>query len=343
MPTRVLAVAVGPAGSGKTTIFRSCGHMLIGPDFEVDALLQRQRGEEDCWINTHHSSFACYDNVDRYISYLPDALAQVATGVRRSKRHLFTPSKLHRTTVSCMLALTARTPTGSLRKEDVADRVLLFHLDCIESKRPEFDIQQEIKNSRSALMSEYARMVQKALTIPLEEVRVADPAARLADFSRVATRIATGLGPDVKRVTDSAVMRVRRAQHRFPIEENNLASQISDWLSWSSCEKGRGMDVREVSNEGRVILTKDSWKELQEISKDTGVRLNAQNETALGRQLSNLAEALSDEIQVDRKRITSGATWCFRRVQSKGGTDDSQNHNRQENPTDPATLHSKRQ
>jgi len=45
MPTRVLAVAVGPAGSGKTTIFRSCGHMLIGPDFEVDALLQRQRGE----------------------------------------------------------------------------------------------------------------------------------------------------------------------------------------------------------------------------------------------------------------------------------------------------------
>ena len=112
MPTKVLAVAVGPNGSGKTTVFRTCGHIVIGPRFEVDSLQQSDRGEDDYWVNLGHSFFCCYDNVDQTIRWLPDALAQVATGIRRSKRQLHTSSKLHRRTISCMLALTARTPTG---------------------------------------------------------------------------------------------------------------------------------------------------------------------------------------------------------------------------------------
>ncbi|MCY4365801.1 MAG: hypothetical protein OXE17_06235 [Chloroflexi bacterium] len=313
MPTKVLAVALGPAGSGKTTMFRSCGHMLIGPNFEVDSLLQQQRGEEDFWINAFHSFLVCYDNVDRNISYLPDALAQVATGVRRSKRHLHTNARLHRIKVSCMLALTARTPTGSLRRDDVADRALLFNLGRLKSKRPEFDIQEEIENSRSELMSEYARMVQKTLAVPLKSVEVADPEVRIADFFRVATRIAMGLGPEVKGITDRAVWRIRQSQHKFAIEENNLVTLLWAWLEGNNCNSGSPDGSSLGSNYGRTIQTKNLFAELRTISSETGTTLSAQNPTALGRQLNNLLEPLNQDLEVEQRRVIAGSTWTFRK------------------------------
>ena len=314
MPTKVLAVAVGPRGSGKTSMFRSCGQMLIGPDFEVDSLQQQQKGEEDLWVNASHSFLVCYDNVDRSISYLPDALAQLATGARRSKRQLHTSSQLHRYQISCMLALTARTPTGSLRREDVADRALLFGLSEIERKRPEFDIQQDIRQSRNRLMSEYARMVQKALGVPVEEIEVSDPAVRIADFFRVTTRIAMGLGQEERRLNDEAIRRVRKSQHRFAVEENSLATLIADWVSRPNCFSTIGEIAHHVNNDGRPVLVKDLLQELRAISAETGIHLPASNPTALGRQLGNLKEALSEEFFVERSRGKYGATWTFSRL-----------------------------
>ena len=57
MPTKILAVAIGPHGSGKTTMFRTAGLVLIGPTFQVDSLQQSDRGEDDYWTNLGHSFF----------------------------------------------------------------------------------------------------------------------------------------------------------------------------------------------------------------------------------------------------------------------------------------------
>ncbi len=65
MPTKVIAMAIGPGESGKSSLFRSVGRILIGRDFEVDSLLQDQKGEEDFWVSLAHSFFVCYDNVDQ--------------------------------------------------------------------------------------------------------------------------------------------------------------------------------------------------------------------------------------------------------------------------------------
>ena len=128
MPTKVLAVAVGPAGSGKSTLLRSCGRVLIGPEFQVDSLSEKQGGADDFWVNALHSVFVCIDNVDRHIPFLGDALAQIATGARRSRRQLFTADKRHLINTSCMVAVTSRTPPECLRREDVADRSIFSAL-----------------------------------------------------------------------------------------------------------------------------------------------------------------------------------------------------------------------
>ena len=318
MPTRVLAVAVGPAGSGKTSMFRSCGQMLIGPDFEVDSLQQQQKGEEDFWVNAHHSFMVCYDNVDRNIPYLSDALAQVATGARRSRRQLHTTSRLYRYDVSCMLALTARTPTGSLRREDVADRSLLFGLSTIENKRPDYDIQKDISEYRNLLMSDYANMVQRTLRVSLANVEVTDPAARMADFFRVTTRIAMGLGHGYAKLNNEAMRRVRKSQHRFATEENGLATLLAEWICRSNYSSTVAGENSQTPNDGRPVLAKDLLQELRNISEETGIYLPASNPTALGRQLGNLSDALSEEFHIHRSRGRTGATWTFSRFSSQG-------------------------
>ena len=179
-PTKVLAMAVGPGESGKSSLFRNFGRMLVGPDFQMDSILQDQKGEDDFWVNLSHSFYACYDNVDQTVRWLPDALAQVATGIRRSKRQLHTTNQLQRFRVNCMVAVTARTPTASLRREDVAGRTLVFNLSRLESKRAEYELQAEITRLRNELLSDYAGMVQRSLRVPLADVVVSDPGMRMA-------------------------------------------------------------------------------------------------------------------------------------------------------------------
>ena len=141
MPTKVLVMAIGPGESGKTSLIRGAGRVLIGAEFDVDGLNQSEKGEDAFWVNAQHAFFTAYDNVDQFVRWLPDALAQVATGVRISRRQLHTTSTLARAKVSCHVALTSRQATKALRREDVAGRTLIFHMTTLDEKRAEHDLQ----------------------------------------------------------------------------------------------------------------------------------------------------------------------------------------------------------
>ena len=314
MPTKVLAMAIGPGESGKTSLFRNVGRILIGPDFEVDSLLQDQKGEEDFWINLSHSFFVTYDNVDPVIRWLPDALAQVATGIRRSKRQLHTTSQLYRTKISCMLAVTARTPTGSLRREDVAGRTLVFTMKPLEEKKAEFDIQDEIVRLRGDLMSDYAGMIQNALTVPLADVEVSDPGMRMADFARVATRIGKGLGPEMGAITDEVVSRIRLSQYRFATEEDSLTTLLGVWLTRNQPRSNDNMDLGDVPNAGRKVTTRELLVELNAIAKEYDMRLRTGTPETLGRQLKNMQAAMSQTFAMTWGHTKKGNVWSFEMV-----------------------------
>ena len=64
--------------------------------------------------------------------------------------------------------LTTRQATKALRLEDVAARTLIFQMNTIAEKRAEFDLQGEIVSQRSDLLSDYAKMVQRALNFPID-------------------------------------------------------------------------------------------------------------------------------------------------------------------------------
>ena len=311
MPTKVLAMAVGPGESGKSSVFRYLGRMLIGSEFQVDSVSQEQKGEEDFWVNLSHSFYACYDNVDQVVRWLPDALAQVATGIRRSKRQLHTTNQIQRFRINCMVAVTARTPTVSLRREDVAGRTLVFNLGRLETKRAEYEIQADVARMRNDLLSDYAGMVQRALRVPLADVVVSDPGMRMADFARVATRIGMGLGDEMARTTHAAIAMVRAAQNRFATEEDALTSVLGIWLGREKPTPDGAMDVGAVPNAGRRVATRELMTELNAIAKEYEMRLHIKSPEALGRQLRNMEHVLSEAFVVERSHSKTGNTWTF--------------------------------
>ena len=125
-PTKPIAVAIGPSGSGKSNLFRRVGRLLFGPQHENNIAKRGEKGEMDFWNTITNKPFACFDNADQPIPWLADALAVAATGIEHSTRRLHTTNELATFVPRCFLAITARTP--KFRREDVASRLLIFKL-----------------------------------------------------------------------------------------------------------------------------------------------------------------------------------------------------------------------
>ena len=126
MPFKAMPVVVGPNGSGKSVCLRMVGKALIGPKFNVSKLGQDAKGEENFMISVLNTPFVAADNVDQFIRWLPDTLANVVGGVEVPKRKYYTSNDMEVFEPRCMLAVTARTPTFSLRREDVATRPVVW-------------------------------------------------------------------------------------------------------------------------------------------------------------------------------------------------------------------------
>ena len=191
---------------------------------------------------------------------------QVATGIRRSKRELHTSSRLHRRDISCMLSTTARTPR-SLRRDDVSDRSLHFVLERLDAKRPEYEIQDEVVQMRDELMSDYARMVQLALRVPMDQVKVSDYGMRMADFARGGHQD-QGLGREMKGVTDEAIALINTAQNRFATEESHLATLLEVWVDRFAPAAEGSMALGEFPNAGREVTPKELLVELRAIARE---------------------------------------------------------------------------
>ena len=310
MMFRPIALAVGPGESGKSSLFRYAGRALYGKEFDVLALTQ-DKGEEPFWVAVTNSPFVVWDNVDQYIRWLPDALAAAVTGISQPKRQLHTTNQMATYKSRCMLAVTARTPTISLRREDVAGRTLIFSLHTIHEKRPEHLIHQQIAETRGELMSDYARLLQKSLKVPWESVKVSDPTLRLADFVRIATRIGMGLSERSAALTDQVISGLRATQSGFATEEDLVAYLLSIWIARYGPDEGR-MDVGPVPNNGRHVTTLELLEELTTIAQEFDRKFPFDTPEKMGLWLKNMRQSLSEDYDIDKGRRKRGHYWTFR-------------------------------
>ncbi len=301
-PTKPLALALGPAGAGKSSIFRRIGKMLFGPGFDVDGL--RKDAEEDFYVATTNRPLVVFDNVDRAIPWLDDALAQSATGMRITKRKLYENNTALSYVPKAFIALTARTPR--FRREDVADRMVIFQLGRLKEKTPEYALLRQVLERRDLLLSDYARMLNRVVAAP--GAMRGDLSIRLADFAQVALRAGEGLG--LGHVAEAAVGKLKQSQAIYATEENDLFILLDAWLS----KRPEGHMDWGQGNEGRRVATAQLYDELRTLAEASGVRWRFNNAVSLGKQLQALEEALGIHFRIERQHKERARTWSFARI-----------------------------
>ena len=308
-PTKPLVLAVGPNGSGKSNFFRRVGKLLFGEEFNVTEIEKDK--EAEFWTTVTNRPFAAFDNVDRYIPWLEDALATVSTGVERTIRQLYTTNTAATFKPRCFVGLTARAPL--FRREDVASRMLIFRLDKVKRNRREKELLDEVVRLRDELLSDYVKLLNRVVANPFVEAHSVDPTIRLADFVGVATWIGSSLGPDAAVDVIEALNKLKATQFTFATEEDELMMLLEMWVDDTHHPPGQ---MIETPNTGRAMITSDLLPELRAKAESVGMTLHIPSPVALGRKLEMQQEAMSIKLDVTRKHTEKGNTWAFARAGS---------------------------
>ena len=304
-PTKPVAVTLGERGSGKTSVFRRIGRMLYGPAFEVEGI--SRDGEADFYVSITHSPFCAFDNVDQRIPWSEDAIARVATGMKITKKVLYTTNDQATYRPRRFLAFTARTPR--FRRDDVASRILTFRLEPIEVTIPENVLLRQVDQDRDKMMSEYAVILNRVVATTEYEVTNTD--LRLGDFANIATRIGVALNQskEVRLVLSG----LNVSQHIFATEESELYAVLDLWVrQFHTIRDGRMIELESTPNDGREISTLDLFGELDAVAESNGFKWKVSNPQALGVQLRHLKDALGVYFEIDRPRTKTQRGWSFK-------------------------------
>ena len=216
MPTKVLLVATGEKGSGKTSTLRRIGIILYGSKYNVTPLPNKPEDFDTLVTNNH---LIIFDNVDTGKSWLNDKLASVATGQNIGKRKLYTDNEEIKLPTKTYLALTSRTP--QFTRDDVADRLIGIPFKRISEFVPEGELIKDILDHRDEIMSYIMYEIQKVLkAFEITKGRTYKTILRSADFATFGLRIFDALGK--KEEFASILEKVCEAQKAFAVEEDSL-------------------------------------------------------------------------------------------------------------------------
>jgi hypothetical protein len=297
-PTRPIVSFCGEKGSGKTSALRKWPKLLFGPEGEVTAL---ERSRPDGFIATVSSQpVVVFDNVDDHIGWLPDHLAQVATGIAVARRELYTTNEETRFTPVSWVALTSRTPQFLNRREDVLDRTIIFHTTRLVKNIPEHVLLAEIERWRNRLWSELLHVLNLLVKEYREQaVSPLDVSCRMADFASFVMRCAKLMR--METTANRALHAMQSRQNQMLRDEEPIFECLKEWLVSNSNNAGRFVTSRELETELRLIATKLglSWPY-------SGARSLAQR---LSHITTNLETDFVVEVQPDSSEQNHYAFW----------------------------------
>lgn len=287
-PTKPLLLICGEKGGGKTLSLRKWLKLLFGSDADVTAL---ERGKADGFVAAVCSSaVAVFDNVDEHISWLPDHLAQLATGITFRRRQYYTTNQVVEFQPQCFVALTSRTPKFVEGRDDVLDRTLALRTQRREAFLPENDQLAEIARHRNQLWTELLWKLNR-IVATLNESRGerVELSCRMADFASFAVKVARAEGHEETALCILDKMDSRRAD--MLLSEEPISVCLQKWLE-------------NPLNRGRVLPSGELFSELSEVAASLHISWPYRNANALGQRLShittNLREQFDVEVGIDR-------------------------------------------
>lgn len=188
LSTRPILAFFGPPISSKSTI----PHRIYSLFYASRLAVSGVTGAKDFDDASARYPIYCIDNLDTYVNWIIDKLAQAISNADVTTRKLFTDVEMIRKRRNAMLIVTAHNPRFT--REDVTSRLLLITLSPIEPSRlkNETEYYQHIIHNRPALWLSIIKDVVKVLQTPRPLTSTVK--WRIEDFALYGEWIADALG-----------------------------------------------------------------------------------------------------------------------------------------------------
>jgi hypothetical protein len=194
---------------------------------ENSMVLQRNK-EDDFGVILQKSPIALFDNTDSYIDWVPDAIAAYTTLGQWNKRKLFTDDENLIIKPHAFIAVTSRNP-ASFRREDVADRCIILHLERRQTFTDVADLRSQMLAERPQLLGEYLYYLGKII-VELRANQVRQPEKyRMAGFAAFARVVGRVFGWPPEEV-DRLMAALQGERDAFISEEDPLCDLLHKWI-----------------------------------------------------------------------------------------------------------------
>lgn len=217
--TRTIPAWLGPQGSGKSTVCRLTGRLLLGEAFDVSGV---RKEKEDSFIAAiTNRVLHAIDNADTRVDWLEDALARYATGEVFRLRKLYTTNEEVSYRPRAILMLTSRDP--HFQRPDVSQRLLPFQLQEIGEFQDEPSIFADLSRRRNALWGELLQELAEVQDALHGESPPKLP-FRMADFAIFGWYVFRAQGREDEWL--AALKRLDAAQMRFAAEGDGMVMAL---------------------------------------------------------------------------------------------------------------------
>lgn len=276
--THPILAFIGPKGSSKTSSIRRLGILLFGPNFQVCPIPEKP---DDFDAVVTNGFLVGFDNVDGQTSWLNDKLAIAATGGTIRKRELYSTNSMIEFPIKAHVAITSRTP--KFRRDDVAERLLIFPLKTLDQKISEQHLQDELCQNRDLFMSwlllqlqDILRMLAQTESLPAIQTNL-----RMADFASFMLRLAMadGEAEAVQAILDKLVT----SQSQFTLEQDPLFELLG---------------IVATRYPDQAFKAAELHTKLQSIAAANGIKYSYGSAISLGQKLGHLKNNLAEFLNI---------------------------------------------
>jgi energy-coupling factor transporter ATP-binding protein EcfA2 len=276
-----IIVAIGPKGSGKTTLMRSLLILFLGSKPKPTSI-SVDRPLEDVVITFAHNSVAVIDNLDTFIKGIEDLFATFVTGADYKRRALYTNDEQHVIQLRAKIAgITSRAPR--FNRPDVADRIVPLHFEKPKTGIiGETTIYSSVLQKRNAIMGDLLMLISQVIT----KLKIDAPRLdfRLADFAQLGWKMHARQenGRWVSPEWGALLIKLARAQDRFVGADNSLIEVLGTVLE---------------SNEVIEMPVSDLFAKCVSVAQFSHVML-PKTTTTFGKMISEMRSAIETELRV---------------------------------------------
>lgn len=292
-PTKPLLLVCGEKGGGKSLALRKWLKLLFGQTADVTAL---ERMKPDGFVAAVCSlPIVVLDNVDERITWLPDHLAQLATGATFRRRKYYTTNEQVEYKPCCWLAMTSRTPKFVEERDDVLDRMLILQTKRFPDFLTEQELLHQIRVNRNRLWTELLRELNRLVScIQSHSQQTGKVSFRMADFAAFALIVGKSQGEEEKAARILACMENRQTE--MLLSEEPIYICLEEWL-------------KDTRNHGRKVTSGDLLRELKFMAASLSSKWPYTNAHSLGQRLFHITTNLSQRFRVEVERDSANQCW----------------------------------